>query len=238
MKEFRKGLVDGLPIGLGYLSVSFTFGIMAANAGLSVLQAVLISALNLTSAGQFAGLQIMIAGGSLIEIALTQIIINSRYSLMSISLSQKVDKDMNFARRLFYGFFHTDEIYAVAMGHKGKVGHIYFLGLSILPFIGWTLGTGLGAIMGEILPAMISNALNVALYGMFVAIVIPKVKAEKSHAFVVLIAILLSSAFWYVPGLNKISSGFAVIICTLVAALLGAWLFPVYKKKAVLNGLQ
>lgn len=237
MKEFKKGLVNGLPIGLGYLSVSFTFGIMAANAGLNVVQAVLISALNLTSAGQFAGLQIMVQSGGLIEMALSQVIINLRYSLMSISLSQKVDEEMIIPRRLFYGFFHTDEIYAVAMGHEGKVGRGYMAGLIILPFIGWTLGTGLGSVMGVILPYMVSNALNVALYGMFIAIVVPKVKKHISHLVVVIIAIILSSMFWYIPGLKKVSSGFSVIICTLAASVIGALLFPI-KDKEVPNGLE
>ena len=194
MNSFRKGFTDGIPIGLGYLAVSFSFGILAVAGGLNIWQATLISMTNLTSAGQFAGLTIMLSGGSIIEMIISQIVINLRYSLMSISLSQHIDKTMNLPRKLFYGEFHTDEIFAVSVGHPEKLGNRYFLGVIIAPYIGWTLGTFLGAVCGEVLPAIITNALGVALYGMFIAIVVPPMKHSWKMATVVGIAVLLSVA--------------------------------------------
>ena len=123
MSSFRKGFTDGIPIGLGYLAVSFSFGILAVAGGLNVWQATLISMTNLTSAGQFAGLTIMLSRGSIIEMIVSQFVINLRYSLMSISMSQHIDKSMNLWRKLFYGEFHTDEIFAVGMGRPEKLNH-------------------------------------------------------------------------------------------------------------------
>lgn len=227
MNNFKRGFLDGVPIGLGYLAVSFSFGILAVKSGIGVLQATLISLLNLTSAGQFAGLQIMVAGGSLVEMAVTQFVINLRYSLMSVSLSQHVDETMKIPQRLFFGFFHTDEIFAASYGRPGKVGKKYFTGVAIAPVVGWTLGTFLGAVCGEILPSLITGALSVALYGMFIAIVVPPMKHSWKISVVVAIAICLSCAFRFVPGLNKISAGFAIIICAGVASVIGAIFFPV-----------
>lgn len=227
MNSFKKGFADGLPIGLGYLSVSFSFGILAMKAGLNIWQATLISMANLTSAGQFAGLTIMTTGGSVVEMVLSQFIINLRYALMSISMSQHVDETLNVPRRLFYGEFHTDEIYAVGMGRPGKLGNRYFLGVIIAPYIGWALGTFLGALCGEILPASITSALGVALYGMFIAIVIPPMKHSLKVTIVVLIAVLLSVCFKYVPFLSGVTAGFAIIICAVAASLIGAIFFPV-----------
>lgn len=232
MKQFLEGIKDGIPIGLGYLSVSFTFGIAAVAPGdagnaLSVWQAVLISMTNLTSAGQLAGLQIMLYGGTLIEMAISEFIINLRYSLMSISLSQKVNRKFKGIYRWLLGFGITDEIYAVAILHKGEVSRSYFLGLMTIPYIGWSLGTFLGALSGNLLPAIVCSALGLAIYGMFIAIIIPPMKKSRSTLMVVCIAIILSCMFAYVPGLNKISVGFSIIICAVAASLIGAIFFPV-----------
>ena len=226
MNSFKKGFEDGIPIGLGYLSVSFTFGIMAATAGFPIWQAVLISMTNLTSAGQFAGITVMAAKGSLIELALTQIVINLRYALMSLSLTQKVDQSFTLPKRFIFGAFHTDEIYAVAVGHDEKIGTKYFLGLTIAPYIGWTLGTFLGALLGNVLPQMIANALSVALYGMFIAIVVPEMKKSGKMAVIVLFAVALKVMMTYVPLFAVVSDGFAIIICSVTASLLGAAFFP------------
>lgn len=231
MNSFKRGFFDGLPIGLGYLAVSFSFGILAVKSGLSAWQATLVSMLNVTSAGQFAGLTIMISGGSLLEIIISQFVINLRYSLMSISMSQHIDKSMTLPKKLFFGEFHTDEIFAVGMGHKEKLGSKYFWGVIIAPYFGWALGTFLGGVCGEILPAIITSALGVALYGMFIAIVVPPMKHSWKITIVVFIAIAMSLAFKYVPFINKISSGFAIIICAVVASLLGAIFFPVEDKE-------
>ena len=232
MKRYLEGIKDGIPIGLGYLSVSFTFGIAAVaptggGQALSVWQALLISMTNLTSAGQVAGLQIMLSGGTLLEMAISEFIINLRYSLMSISLSQKVNKKFKGIFRWLLGFGITDEIYAVAVLHKGSVGRSYFLGLMTVPYIGWSLGTLLGALSGNLLPAIICSALGLAIYGMFIAIIVPPMKKSRSTLLVVCIAVILSCLFTYVPGLNKVSVGFSIIICAVAASLIGAIFFPI-----------
>lgn len=232
MKSFKKGFTDGLPIGLGYLSVSFSFGILAVKAGLNIWQATLISMANLTSAGQFAGLTIMTAGGTMLEMIISQLVINLRYSLMSISLSQHIDKTMTLPRKLFYGEFHTDEIFAVSMGRPEKLGNKYFLGVIIAPYIGWSLGTFFGALCGEILPTIVTSALGVALYGMFIAIVVPPMKHSVKVTAVVMIAVVLSVCFSYIPVLKAVSPGFAVIICAVTASLIGALFCPVKDKEA------
>ena len=172
-KLFLKGVKHGLPIGLGYLSVSFAFGMQCVGGGLTVLQALLISMTNLTSAGQLAGLQVMLAGSSLIEMAMTQFIINLRYALMGLSLSQKLGPTMTTPRRMFFSFANTDEIFAVASAQPEKLHHHYLYGLMLMPYIGWSLGTLLGAAAGAVLPEFVCNALGIAIYGMFLAIILP-----------------------------------------------------------------
>ena len=229
---FLKGLRHGVPIGLGYLSVSFTFGMKAVGDGLTPVQAVLISLMNLTSAGQFAGLPLMVGGASMIEMALTQLIINLRYALMSLSLGQKLDGSMNTLRRMIFSFANTDEIFAVASSQPGKVGHTYLYGLMLAPILGWSTGTLLGAVAGQLLPAFVRSALGVAIYGMFLAIILPPARKEKPVRVVVLIAVMLSLCFRYIPVLNGLSSGFVIIICAVTASALGAWLFPVKEEIA------
>ncbi|MBQ8202201.1 MAG: AzlC family ABC transporter permease [Clostridia bacterium] len=230
-KLFMKGVRHGLPIGLGYLSVSFAFGTQCTDNGLTIMQALLISMTNLTSAGQLAGLQVMVSqaalASGLIEMALTQFIINLRYALMGLSLGQKLGPTMNTPRRMFFSFSNTDEIFAVASSQPEKLHHHYLYGLMVMPYIGWSLGTLLGAAAGEILPEFVTSALGIAIYGMFIAIVIPPARREKSVAMVALIAIAISVCFRYIPGLSAVSGGFVVIICAVIAASAGALLFPV-----------
>ncbi len=222
--EFGKGMIAGIPIGLGYLSVSFGFGIMAAGAGLSAFEAFMISLTNLTSAGQAQGVSIIAAGGTLIEMALVQLIINIRYALMAISLSQKLDDSFTFPKRLLAAYGITDEIFAVCSTVKGTLKPNFMYGITLISTIGWVTGTFLGAAAGEILPAEITAALGLVLYGMFLAIIIPPARKEKSILIVVITAAALSCICKYlVPGL---SGGFAVIMCALVASAVGALLFP------------
>lgn len=228
MRDFKNGLRDGIPIALGYISVSFTFGLQAVSSGLYWWESVLISLTNLTSAGQFAGLDIMIRGGGFwVEMACAQLVINLRYSLMSLSLSQKADGSLKGIHRWLTGFGITDEIFAVAMGNKNDVSRNYLYGLILLPVLGWTSGTLLGAAAGQILPEVVRSSLGIAIYGMFIAIIIPP--AKKNHAVlkVVVIAVVLSCGFKWLPLLNTVSSGFVIIICTVIAALVGAIFFPV-----------
>ncbi len=224
---FGKGFRDGLPIGLGYLSVSFSFGVLAVTSGLNWWQAVLVSLTNLTSAGQVAGVGIMAAGGSMIEMAVATFVINLRYALMGISLSQKTDESMNTPARLLTGFFITDEIFGVASGADHMVTMKYMTGLGILPVAGWTLGTLLGAVCGNILPPIVTEALSIGIYGMFIAIVLPATRKSRSVMIVSLIAVILSCIFYYVPIFkDNISSGFAIILCSVIASLAGAFFLP------------
>ena len=226
MKNFKRGLILGIPIGLGYLSVSFTFGIMAVSYGMDWWQAVLISMFTVTSAGQFAGINIMMHPGQYLQMLISQLTINVRYSFMSISISQKADSKFRGIYRFILGFMMTDEIFAVA-SQEEKVSRSFFAGLSVLPYLGWSFGTFLGAILGSVLPDRIMSALSLAIYGMFVAIVVPEMKKSRPVIVVVIIAVALSFLFYYVPALKGISSGITITVCAILAAVIGAILFPV-----------
>ena len=225
--SFSKGIVDGLPICFGYLSVSFAFGIFATQSGLSVLQAVLMSMMNVTSAGQFAAVPIIISGGAMIELVISQFVINLRYALMSISLSQKLGGSVRLADRFLVSFMNTDEVFAVASGSDNPVGRKYLFGLILTPYLGWSLGTLLGAGAGNILPASVVSALGLAIYGMFVAIVVPDMKKEHPVALCVFAAVVLSCAFRYLPFLQAVPDGFVIIICAAAASALMAALKPI-----------
>ena len=240
LNSFSKGIKDGLPICFGYLSVAFAFGISAVNAGLDIWQAVLISMANVTSAGQLAGVPIIVGGGTLIELAATQLIINLRYSLMSISLSQKLGKSVRFVDKLLLSFVNTDEVFAVSSSKETDVGRKYMYGITLTPFIGWSLGTLLGALAGNILPQIVISALGIAIYAMFVAIVVPQAKKEKPVLLCSLFAIALSCIFNYVPVLKEhISNGFIIIICTVIAGTVFALIAPIKQEneeKEIENG--
>ena len=233
MKEinsFLRGITDGMPICVGYLSVGFAFGIFAIESGLSILETLLISMTNVTSAGQLAGVPIIAGGGTLIELAVSQLVINLRYALMSVSLSQKIGKSVRMVDRFIIAFVNTDEVFAVASSKEDAVGRKYMYGLLLTPFFGWSLGTLLGAAAGNILPASVVSALGIAIYGMFVAIVVPEAKRDRPTLICVLIAILLSCVFTYVPMLKEIPSGFTIIICAAVASAVLALIAPIEVK--------
>ena len=224
--DYRKGLRHGLPIALGYVSVSFAFGIQAASAGLHPWQALLISLLNVTSAGQLAGLQMMVAGAGLMEMALAQLTINLRYALMSLSLSQKLDGSMTAFHRLTLSFCNTDEVFVIASAQPGRIGRAYLYGLTNGPYLGWALGTWAGAVAGGLLPLSVSRALGIALYGMFLAIVLPPFRHCREIRFVVFIAVGMSCLMAWMPLLSGVSGGFRIILCAVVASALAAWRFP------------
>lgn len=215
-----EGVKDGLPIGLGYLSVSFTFGILAVSKGLSWLQASLISLFNVTSAGQVAGLGIMVSAGGILAMIVSQVVINLRYSLMGIALSQKADKTMTPLLRFILAFAITDEIFGVAVSKKYEFGARYFFGLTILPIAGWVAGTVVGAVLGRIFPDFLTNALAIGIYGMFVSIVMPKAKHDKVILTGSLLACVISGLFFFSPFLAQhVSQGFAIIIAAVLSAL-------------------
>lgn len=226
MKSYSYGIKKGFPIFLGYLPVSFTFGFMAVSGGLPVWIAVLISVTNLTSAGQFAGTNLIFSQAGYFELALTTFIINLRYSLMSLSLSQKIDHKIPIWKRLIFSFGITDETFVVASMESGKLSASYLVGLMTLPFIGWSVGTFLGGTVSTLLPPTLQNAMGIGLYAMFIALIIPASREKREVCFVVILAVIFTCILKYTPVLRNISSGFRVILATVLAAGTGAFLFP------------
>lgn len=231
-KEYRMGVSRGLPVGVGYFSVSFGFGAMAVAQGIRALEATLISVTNLTSAGQFAGLTLIVASATLWEMVLTQLVINSRYALMSLALSQRMGQKIGLLPRLVIAFFNTDEIFALAMARKEPLTVPFLLGLGTLPIIGWSLGTLCGALAGSILPQAIRAALGVMLYGMFIAIVVPPAKEDRRILGAVALALGLSCLFAWMPGLKTVSPGISIVVCTVAAAGILAWRCPIEEEEA------
>lgn len=227
LSSWKKGLQDGIPISLGYIAVSFTFGIAAKNADLTAFQALVMSITNLTSAGQFASLALIKASASFFEMAITQLIINLRYFLMSCSLSQKLDKNTLLIHRFIIAAGITDEIFGVSACSKGKLNPYYTYGIMTVAVPGWALGTFLGVVSGNILPVRILSALSIALFSMFIAVIIPPAKGNKIIASIILISMFFSMMFTILPVLNQVSSGFRIIILTILIAGIAAVLFPI-----------
>ena len=231
-QEFKEGIRDGLPICLGYISVSMAFGLTAVKSGMPVWSAILISLTNLTSAGQFAGANLLLAQSSYIELMVTTFIINIRYFLMSLSVSQKVDKEFGLKERLIASFGVTDEVFAVSMQRRSELTFSYMLGLILTPILGWTGGTIIGAVATSVLPESLTDAMGIALYGMFIAIIVPPAREHKSVLIAVVLAIAASYAFAYMPVLSAVSGGWAVIIITVAVSALAAWMFPITEEVA------
>lgn len=227
INNWKRGIKDGVPIFLGYFAVSFTFGIVAKNTGLTSWEAALMSAVNLTSAGQFAALSLISISATYLEMAITQFIINLRYFLMSCSLSQKLDPQSPFIHRLFIAFGVTDEIFAVAVRTEGKLNPFYSYGLMTIAIPGWVGGTILGVVSGNILPANIVSALSVALYAMFLALIIPPAKGNRVLSSVILLSMLMSFLFSQLAIFSHISAGSKIIILTILIAGAAAVLFPI-----------
>lgn len=221
------GFRDGLPIGIGYTVISFAMGLFASSLGLNWFEALTISMLNLTSAGQVTAMPIIAAGGSLFEIGLTQLVINSRYALMSISLSQRLGRSVRMRDRFLIGFFNTDEIFALACGKESLLGKRYLFALFLYPYIGWSLGTLLGSLLGGILPAIVTSAFSVSLYAMFIAIITPAAKVSRSTTLCIFAAIALSVTFELTPVLTELPKGMVVVIITVVLSTLFALVAPI-----------
>lgn len=224
---FKQGLIAGIPIALGYFAVSFSLGIQAKNAGISCFHASLMSLVNLTSAGEFAGIGLIAASGTYIEMAISQAIINMRYLLMSCALSQKFDSNRAFFHRFIVAFGITDEIFGISISQNEKLNPFFSYGAMSVAIPGWVLGTSLGVIMGNILPDIIISALSIAIYGMFIAIIIPPAKQDKHLALAIIIAMVSSIVWQYIPFVKHISSGTKIIILTVLISLIFALLFPV-----------
>ena len=229
ISDIKRGLIQGMPIGLGYLSVSFGFGIQAVRCGISAADASLISLTNLTSAGQAAGIEIIAQQGTIAEMALVQLLINLRYALMGLSLSQKLDPSFGFLHRLIASYGITDEIFAVCISQKKPVTPKYMYSVIAVATFGWVLGTFLGAVLGEILPSAVTAALGLMLYGMFIAIIVPPAKKYRSVLTVVITAAALSILCRHF--LPMITSGFSIIICAALASVLGSLVFPMKEQE-------
>lgn len=225
-KELRRGIRDGLPIGLGYVPVAFTFGFIAVSGGLPIWVACLISLTNLTSAGQFAGTNLILAGAGYMEVALTTFVINIRYMLMSLSLTQRVEEKTGILQRMIFGFGITDETFVVASLKPGILKTSYLFGLILLPIAGWNLGTLLGAGISSLLPQALQNAMGIALYGMFIALLVPAARDSVHILIIVLIAVFINCILKYIPLFSVVSSGFRIILATVIGAGAGAVLFP------------
>ena len=221
-----QGMKDGLPIALGYLSVSFAFGMLSVKNGLPFWAPISISLTNLTGTGQFAGMELIAAHASLLEIAFAVLIINLRYFLMSLSWSQRIAPDLSLGKRCLIAFGNTDEIFAVSMQQKGTLSFPYLMGLIFTPYVGWGSGTALGALVSNALPESIRMALRIALYAMFIAIIVPPSRKSKRVFAVVMLSILLSCLLHFLPGVREIGSGWIIILCGLAASAIGAKWFP------------
>ena len=224
---YKNGLKDGVPIGLGYFPVAFAFGVKASILGLPIYITMLISMTNLTSAGQLSGLNIIAAGGSVIEIIITQLVINSRYFLMNLTLSQKLDDSFTFGKRFLSPATMTDEIFGVSASKAQPLGTKYLFGLSLIPYIGWAIGTLCGAVAGDILPKIITTALGIALYAMFIAIIIKPSMKNAGVLVTVLISAVISCLMFYLKFFEFISNDIKIIVSALITSSVMAILFPV-----------
>ena len=231
IKWYKKGLKDGIPIALGYFAVAFTLGIAAKNSGLTAFQAMLTAALTNASAGGYAGFTLIASGAGYLEMALTQLVINARYLLMSCALSQKLPPETSLVHRSIVAFDVTDEIFGISIAVKGQLNPYYNYGAMTVAIPGWALGTFLGVIMGNALNFRLVSALSVGLYGMFLAIIIPPARKNKVIAGTIAVSFLMSLIFSWAPPLSGISSGIRVIILTVVISLAAALLFPVRQEE-------
>lgn len=226
MMNFRKGFKDGIPIALGYLSVSFAFGMLAVEKGLPLWSPVLLSLSNFTGTGQFAGIDLIASGAGLWEVAFTILVINIRYILMSFSLSQRLPADMPVWQRMAVAFGNTDEVFGVCMLQTETLTMRYMMGIILSSYAGWNAGTVLGVLASSTLPAMVRTALSFSLYAMFIAIIVPPARDSRPIMKIVILAVALSFLLSYAPVVSGIGSGWRIIICGIVSAGLGAWFFP------------
>ncbi len=224
---FLKGMKDGIPISLGYLAVSFTLGIAAKNAGLTAFQAMLTSLTNNASAGEFAGFTLIAANASYLEIAIMMLVANARYLLMSCSLSQKISPNTPLIHRFLIGFDVTDEIFGISISVPGKLTPYYTYGAIVVAMPGWSIGTYLGVVMGNILPSNVVSALSVGLYGMFLAVIIPPARKNKILAILITCSMIASFVCSKLSIFAALSSGMKIIILTVVIAGTAAILFPI-----------
>lgn len=235
-QAFRNGNRDGIPIALGYFAVAFTLGIVAKNAGFTAIQAMVVSATNLASAGQYAGFTMVKEGATYLEMALMILVANARYMLMSSALSQKFSEDTPFFHRLLVGYSVTDEVFGICISVPGKLNPVYAYGAMVLTIPGWSLGTYFGVLLGNVLPANVVSALSVGLYGMFIAIIVPPSRKDKLILSLVVISMFASFVCDIMPVVSTIPSGVRIMILTVVISSIAAILFPVKEDPYTVKG--
>lgn len=223
---YLTGLKHGIPTALGYFVVAFTFGMIAHLGGLSTFHATLISMTSLTSAGQFAGLNIMFANGAFTELIIAMIVINSRYSLMATAMSQKLAEGTTLLQKALMSVFITDENFAVAMVEVEHITWQYYLGVATLPYIGWSMGTLMGALVDNLLTSSMQNAASIALYCMFIALFIPPAREQKPIRQVIVITICIGLIFYYIPLFDPVSTGYKIMIAAILGSVYGAIRYP------------
>lgn len=221
-KEFIQGCKDGMSIGIGYFAVSFALGIAMKNAGLNWLEGFFMSLTNLASAGEYAGTQVILTHGTYVEMAIMTFVANARYMLMSCSLSQKLSPEVSVKKRLLIGYSITDELFGLAYSRKGKLDPHYFYGGMSVAILPWALGTACGIVVGNILPTSLVSALSVALYGMFLAIIIPSAKTDRFVLILIFVSFLLSFLSGVLPMICKLSSGTRIILLTIFISTMAA----------------
>ena len=231
-KWFLKGMRAGIPIALGYFAVSIALGITAKKAGIGSWQAALTSLLINASAGEYAGFALIAVQASYLEVLLMEAVANARYLLMSAALSQKLKSGVNTVQRLLLGFTVTDEIFGVSIALPEPLDPFFTYGTFCVATAGWTSGTFIGAVLGDVLPLRLLSALSVGLYGMFISVFIPEARKNKIVAVLVAISFAASLAFEYLPVISEISSGIRIIVLTVLISLGAAIFFPIKEKDA------
>lgn len=228
---FIQGLKDGFPIGLGYFAVAFSLGMIIIKAGLNAFQGFVTSITVIASAGEYAGFLSIAAMASYLELAIIMFVTNARYLLMSTAMSQRLEPGLSMKHRILMGFTITDEIFAVTIAQPGYMNPWYTYGVSLTSVPLWAIGTSVGIITGNILPLNVVSALSVALYGMFIAVIIPPARKSKVIAGVVIVCFILSFVWGYIPALDNITAGTKTIILTVVISAIAAVLFPVKEEE-------
>lgn len=226
-KVLAEGFRDGIPIGLGYLAVSFSLGIAAKRAGLTAFQSFLASLFCNASAGEYSGFTVIAANATYVEMFIVTVVANARYLLMSCALSQRIAEGTKLIHRILLGFYITDEFFGITISRKGSVDPYYTYGAVIFAGPCWAVGTALGTIAGNLLPLRVVSALSVALYGMFLAIIVPPSRQDKKLLGIVVCSFILSLVFAYLPMLSQITQGTRIIILTVIISTVAAILFPV-----------
>lgn len=228
---FKSGIQDGIPIGLGYMAVAFSLGIAARSAGLTAFQGFLSSLLTRASAGEYAGITVIAADAPYFEMVLVSLVTNARYLLMSCALSQRLPVDMPLCHRFFLGYNITDELFGITIAHPGRLNPWYTYGAAFIAAPCWASGTALGIIAGNLLPLRITSALSVALYGMFLAVIIPPSRKDKIIGILVILSFAASYAASVLPAISGFSDGTRTIILTVVISAAAAFLFPVRQEE-------